>query len=208
MNNSEKFSLKWNDFESNISSAFSELREEKELFDVTLVCEDNQIEAHKVVISACSPFFRSILKKTQHSHPLLYLRGVPYSELASVLQFMYRGEVSVAQEHLNSFLSTAEDLKVKGLSQGKAVEDQKPKPARRPPSVQPPSVQPQEQDEDIQEIVPIKIEAGNCSAVAVEEPLEEGYEYLDQDGFQYEQFSYETQNMELDKGNKYIIRYQ
>merc|ERR1712004_734418 len=55
---SEKFCLRWNDFESNISVAFRELREEKDFFDVTLACDDSQVQAHKVILSACSPFFR------------------------------------------------------------------------------------------------------------------------------------------------------
>jgi len=117
MSSSEKFCLRWNDFESNISVAFRELREEKDFFDVTLACEDNQIQAHKVILSACSPFFRNVLRRNPHQHPLLYLKGVKYSELTSVLNFMYMGEVNVAQEELNSFLSVAEDLRVKGLTQ-------------------------------------------------------------------------------------------
>ena len=115
---SEKFCLRWNDFETSISRAFKELREEKDFFDVTLVCDDSQIDAHKVILSACSPFFRTILIRNPHQHPLLYLKGVKYSELLSVLNFMYMGEVNVAQEELNSFLSVAEELKVKGLTQG------------------------------------------------------------------------------------------
>ena len=119
--NSEKFSLKWNDFESNLSVAFRELREEKDFFDVTLACEDSsQIEAHKVILSACSTFFKDILKKNPHQHPLLYLRGVKHSQLVNVLNFMYLGEVNVAQDELNSFLSIAEELHVKGLTQGEA----------------------------------------------------------------------------------------
>ena len=114
------FCLKWNDYETNISLAFRELREEKDFFDVTLVCDDdNQIQAHKVILSACSPFFRNILRRNSHQHPLLYLKGVKYRELLSVLNFMYMGEVSVAQEELNTFLSVAEDLRVKGLTQNK-----------------------------------------------------------------------------------------
>ena len=115
---SEKFCLRWNDFESNISSAFREIRNERDFFDVTLACDDDQtISAHKVIISACSPLFRSMLKRSKHEHPLVYMRGVRYSDLISVLDFMYHGEVSVAQEELNSFLSVAEELKVKGLTQ-------------------------------------------------------------------------------------------
>jgi len=114
---SEKFCLRWNDFESNISSAFRELRDDKDFFDVTLACEDEQIQAHKVILSACSPFFRNILRRNTHPNPLLYLKGVRYPDLQAVLNFMYHGEVNVAQEELNSFLAVAEDLKVKGLTQ-------------------------------------------------------------------------------------------
>jgi len=117
MGSSEKFCLRWNDFESNISTSFRELRDDKELFDITLACEDEQIQAHKVILSACSPFFRHVLKRNKHDHPLLYLKGVKFAELQAVLNFMYQGEVNVAQEDLNSFLSVAEELKVKGLTQ-------------------------------------------------------------------------------------------
>ena len=117
MVSSGQFCLKWNDFESNISSAFRELRDEKDLFDVTLACEDSQVQAHKVILSACSPFFRNILRRNPHQHPLLYLKGVKYRDLLSLLDFMYMGEVSVAQEELNGFLAVAGDLRVKGLVQ-------------------------------------------------------------------------------------------
>jgi len=116
MGSAEKFCLRWNDFESNISTAFRELREDKDFFDVTLVCDEGQIQAHKVILSACSPFFRTVLKTNPHQHPLLYLKSVKYTDLLSVLNFMYHGEVNVAQDELNSFLSIAEDLKVKGLT--------------------------------------------------------------------------------------------
>ena len=110
------FCLKWNDFEHNVSSAFNTIWEEKDFLDVTLVCDNKQVEAHKVIIAACSPFFKSILRRNPHQHPLLYLKGVLYDDLVSVLHFMYKGEVKIAQEQLNSFLSVAEDLQVKGLT--------------------------------------------------------------------------------------------
>jgi len=115
----EKFCLRWNDFETNISSAFRELRDDKDFFDVSLVCDEDQISAHKVILGACSPFFRDVLRRNPHQHPLLYLKNIRFSDLKSVLSFMYHGEVSVAQEELNSFLSVAEDLQVKGLTQNK-----------------------------------------------------------------------------------------
>ena len=118
----ENFCLKWQHFEANLSSAFQELRTEAEFFDVTLVCGDGQqIEAHKVVLSACSVFFRDLLRKYKHPQPLLFLKGVKYSEILSILNFMYEGEVTVVQEDLNSFLSIAEELKVKGLTKQESL---------------------------------------------------------------------------------------
>ena len=118
---SEKFCLKWNDFEKNISHAFRGLRDDKDFFDVTLACDDEQIQAHKVILSACSPFFRNILRQNPHQHPLLYLKGVKHADLQSVLNFMYHGEVNVSQGELNSFLAVAEDLQVKGLTQNNST---------------------------------------------------------------------------------------
>jgi len=187
MGSSEKFCLRWNDFESNISVAFRELREDKDFFDVTLACDDDQIQAHKVILSACSPFFRQILKRNRHEHPLLYLKGVKYIDLMSVLNFMYHGEVNVAQDELNSFLAIAEDLKVKGLTQNKSENVPKQKqeipapkqhprapPERLEPTPPPPKRQrpvhvPEPimhipvtpsytQDDDIQEVIPVKSE--------------------------------------------------
>merc|ERR1719239_1494002 len=66
-------------------------------------------------MSAGSTFFQKILKENPHSKPLIYLRGVKYSELNSVLSFVYLGEASIATANLNSFLALAEELEVNGL---------------------------------------------------------------------------------------------
>ena len=113
---SEKFSLRWNDFQSTVSTSFDILRQEKDFFDVTLVSDDEtQIQAHKLVLSACSDFFKSILRKNSHSHPLLYLSGINSTCLSLILDYIYQGEVQIHQEHLNSFLEVAQRLKIEGL---------------------------------------------------------------------------------------------
>eukprot|EP00092_Neocalanus_flemingeri_P037136 GFUD01040424.1.p1 GENE.GFUD01040424.1~~GFUD01040424.1.p1 ORF type:complete len:329 (+),score=97.53 GFUD01040424.1:162-1148(+) len=140
MVSSEKFCLRWNDFESNISVAFREIREEKDFFDCTLSCGSRQIQAHKLILSACSPFFKSIIRQNPHQHPLLYLKGVQFTDMQAVLNFMYHGEVNVAQEELNSFLSIAEDLQVKGLTQNnssRSTPKSKPEPATTAPAHRP-----------------------------------------------------------------------
>ena len=113
----DKFCLRWNDFDTNISSSLRELREDKVLFDVMLVSGRDQVPAHKVILSASSPLFRDILTRNPHHHPLLYLGGVSADNLKYVIDFIYNGEVNVAQDDLNSFLLAAEELQVKGLTQ-------------------------------------------------------------------------------------------
>ena len=84
---------------------------------MNLSCNMDYVQVHKVILSACSNFFKSLLRRNLHNHPLLYLKGVKYSDLLCVLNFMYHGEVNVAQEDLNSFLAVAERLRVRGLCQ-------------------------------------------------------------------------------------------
>lgn len=124
MGTTENFCLRWNDFEANLSSAFRELRDDADFFDVTLATDEDEVKAHKVVLSACSPHLKQVLKRhskgENQAHLLIYLRGVRHADLVSVLEFMYSGEVNVSQEDLNSFLAVAEDLRVRGLTQNLA----------------------------------------------------------------------------------------
>ena len=93
---SEKFNLKWNDFGTNVSRSFGLFRNESYLHDVTLVCEDfKHIPAHKLVLSACSEYFRNIFQQTKQSQPLLCLDGVSSTDLQNVLDYVYDGEVKI-----------------------------------------------------------------------------------------------------------------
>ena len=113
---SEKFCLRWNDFQCTVSQSFQVLRKEKDLLDVTLVSDDEvQIAAHKLVLSASSSFFKKILRRNPHSQPLLYLSGINSASLGLVLDYIYQGEVQIYQEDLNSFLEVAQKLKIEGL---------------------------------------------------------------------------------------------
>lgn len=62
MADQQQFFLKWNDFQSNMVSSFRHLRDEKSFTDVTLACEGQTCKAHKMVLSACSPYFKSLLE--------------------------------------------------------------------------------------------------------------------------------------------------
>ena len=112
----EKLCLQWNNFQTNITTAFRDLREDKEFTDVTLACEDGQqVEAHKVVLISSSPFFKSLLQRNKHPHPWIYMRGLESKDLVAMIDFLYHGEANVFQENLDSFLAIAEELQLKGL---------------------------------------------------------------------------------------------
>ena len=87
---SEKLCLQWNDFNANVNKAFGNLREDNDFADVTLASEDgHQVEAHKVILAASSPFFKDMLVKKKHNHPLIYMRGVKMDTLIAMVDFLY-----------------------------------------------------------------------------------------------------------------------
>ena len=111
--------LKWNNFQSHISTTFENILKQKAYSDVTLVCDDGpQLLAHKLVLSACSPVLGSILHNNPHHHPLLYMKGVKQQQMKAVLQFMYLGEVSVNQDRIQAFLDLTKEFQMKELNEG------------------------------------------------------------------------------------------
>ena len=105
------FCPKWNDFEQNIVTSYHDMRKDSDFSDVTLVGEgDQQIEAHKAILAACSPFFSSVLKRNKHVHPLIYMRGVTAKDIVSVVDFIYHGEANIYQEDLDRFLTLAQQF--------------------------------------------------------------------------------------------------
>ena len=111
-----QFHIRWNKFEQNVVNTFQNLYYSNDFSDVTLACEDHQIQAHKTVIASCSPILHAILIQNPQSHPLIYLDGVKQDHLKAILDFMYHGEVSVKPEELEDFLDITEFFKVQGLT--------------------------------------------------------------------------------------------
>ena len=122
---SEKICLKWNDFQSNVSKSFGLLRVEQYLHDVTLVADDKmQISAHRLVLSACSNYFKEVFKNNaQFSHPLLCLNGIGSEDLTNMLDYIYNGQVSIHPERLDRFLEVAQRFKLEGLLQDTQFEE-------------------------------------------------------------------------------------
>jgi len=112
----ENFCLNWNGFDANIRESLKTLRQDQRLFDVTLISDDGQqIQAHKIILSSGSSFFRNIFMKTNHHNMLVYLKGISSNNLEPVIDFIYNGEASIAQEQLKVFIETGKELQVKGL---------------------------------------------------------------------------------------------
>ncbi|XP_026494574.2 broad-complex core protein isoform X2 [Vanessa tameamea] len=117
MVDTQHFCLRWNNYQSSITSAFENLRDDEDFVDVTLACDGKSLKAHRVVLSACSPYFRELLKSTPCKHPVIVLQDVAFPDLHALVEFIYHGEVNVHQRSLSSFLKTAEVLRVSGLTQ-------------------------------------------------------------------------------------------
>lgn len=118
----EQYHLRWNDYHSSLTQCFRDLRDNDEMLDVTIMSDGRTFRAHKLVLSACSPMFKAMLKKASNKgglpflQPIVFLHGVRHEDIEAILDFMYNGEVSVSQEDLQSFLTVAEDLRVRGLT--------------------------------------------------------------------------------------------
>ena len=122
-----KMQLTNNDFLKSTNTVFETLRKDIDFTDVTLVCEDgHQVEANRVILAASSPFFDTMLRKKKHTNSLIYMRGMKSEDLLAIVDFLYYGEANIYQENLDTFLSIAEELDLKGINGkgGEGEEDQ------------------------------------------------------------------------------------
>ncbi|XP_076030064.1 uncharacterized protein LOC143018520 isoform X6 [Oratosquilla oratoria] len=124
MGSDQHYSLRWNDYTVKIVTAFQHLRDEEDFVDVTVACDGHSYAAHKMVLSACSPYFRTLLRANPCQHPIVILKDVGHTEMERLLEFMYNGEVNIAQDQLGAFLKTAENLKIRGLAGSSDESDQ------------------------------------------------------------------------------------
>ncbi|XP_016935340.4 modifier of mdg4 isoform X7 [Drosophila suzukii] len=143
MADDEQFSLCWNNFNTNLSAGFHESLCRGDLVDVSLAAEGHIVKAHRLVLSVCSPFFRKMFTQMpSNTHAIVFLNNVSHSALKDLIQFMYCGEVNVKQDALPAFISTAESLQIKGLTDN----DPAPQPPQEP---SPPPAAPHVQQQQI-----------------------------------------------------------
>ena len=122
--NEEKYKLTWHTYSDHLREMLHMMMKSNELTDVTLVCDDKkQFKAHKIVLSACSSVFQSIINDSPHNS-VIYLRGIQHQEMESILQFMYLGEATFYQERMNELLSVANNLEIKEISKDLHVDEE------------------------------------------------------------------------------------
>uniref|UniRef100_A0A4Y0BS22 BTB domain-containing protein n=1 Tax=Anopheles funestus TaxID=62324 RepID=A0A4Y0BS22_ANOFN len=120
MDDDQQFCLRWNNHQSTLISVIDTLLENGTLVDCTLAAEGKFLKAHKVVLSACSPYFATLLSQQYDKHPIFILKDVKFQELRAMMDYMYRGEVNISQDQLAALLKAAESLQIKGLSDNRS----------------------------------------------------------------------------------------
>ncbi|KAL3275265.1 hypothetical protein HHI36_020034 [Cryptolaemus montrouzieri] len=145
MDDDQQFCLRWNNHQSTLVAVFDTLLENGTLVDCTLAAEGKCLNAHKVVLSACSPYFEALLSKHYDKHPILILKDVKFQELKAMMDYMYRGEVNISQDQLGALLKAAESLQIKGLSDNRKGGEVKQSVPLQPKSPQPASTLPKVQ---------------------------------------------------------------
>ncbi|XP_025834634.1 longitudinals lacking protein isoform X16 [Agrilus planipennis] len=137
MDDDQQFCLRWNNHQSTLVAVFDTLLENGTLVDCTLAAEGKFLNAHKVVLSACSPYFETLLSQNYDKHPIFILKDVKFQELKAMMDYMYRGEVNISQDQLGALLKAAESLQIKGLSDNRKGESETKKTVVPPPAKSP-----------------------------------------------------------------------
>merc|ERR1711936_1443340 len=115
----QQYCLKWNNHRSTLFSVFDTLLEEESLVDVILSAEGQFLKAHRVILSACSPYFRNLFNShyLQEKQPVVIVKDMEFDNLKSLRDYMYKGEANVPQQMLPAFIKDAESLQIRGLAE-------------------------------------------------------------------------------------------
>lgn len=119
----QQFCLRWNNYQTNLTNVFDQLLQSESFVDVTLACDGHSVKAHKMVLSACSPYFQSLFFENPCQHPIVIMRDIKWPELKAAVEFMYKGEINVSQEQIGPLLKVAETLKIRGLADVNGEQD-------------------------------------------------------------------------------------
>ena len=111
----QEFALRCREHNPHVVRSLHQLWEDSHLTDVTLATETKTFKAHRLVLSACSPYFKNLFIANPCKHPTVFLKDIPERHIELLLQYMYQGSIAVKQHELLEILSTASSLKIHGL---------------------------------------------------------------------------------------------
>lgn len=107
--------LVWDNHLENVSSLFQVLYEDNKFVDVTIACGDGLLRAHKLILSACSPYFERIFHENPCKHPVVIIRGIQYQEMQMILEYIYKGYIDIPANALSNLICVASELEIKGF---------------------------------------------------------------------------------------------
>ncbi|RLU17015.1 hypothetical protein DMN91_011084 [Ooceraea biroi] len=107
--------IKWNNYQSHLSDVVRDLLADNCMVDVTLCAAGQRIQAHRIVLCACSTLFHELLSQVTEDYSTIILSDISPRDIQSIIQFMYHGEVRVPVEDISSLLEAARLLKISGL---------------------------------------------------------------------------------------------
>lgn len=118
MGSDQQFCLRWHNYQSSLLASLPQLLDGDDLTDVTLSAGGRNLRAHRVVLSACSQYFKELFKVLQPlQHPVIVLPGTNFTDLCALVTFMYSGEVNIYQEQLPGLLNMADAMQIRGLAE-------------------------------------------------------------------------------------------
>ncbi|XP_043211669.1 B-cell CLL/lymphoma 6 member B protein-like [Amphibalanus amphitrite] len=112
----DAYRLKWQTHVPSLCTEFMELRKNESYVDVTLVCRGGQIKAHRLLLSSCSPLLERLLAANQEPEATLILPDLQISCVRSLIEYVYTGEISVADCEIDGLVEAATILQVRGIA--------------------------------------------------------------------------------------------
>ena len=91
-------------------------QKQNSLTDVTLMCEDGELKAHRIILSSSSKFFDRVFSRNLLANPVIYMKGFGVQKLRLIIEFVYLGRTEVEAGNLGSLLTEMKDLEILGLS--------------------------------------------------------------------------------------------
>ena len=101
-----KYLFAQRNFDSRKVNSYNHILLDTEFTDVTLATnDDKQVDAHRIILSSESLFFKRIFKMNARRDILIYLPNINHEELQILLEYIYLGQTEIGEGNLIKFLT-------------------------------------------------------------------------------------------------------